>query len=204
MQRTSWPEAGTIIVTGPYYPALGPSIGLDNGLAPFFFVAHLVVYNSIIFHRKCVVISNRAAINCISSSKLATYPYHMAYLLWMVKSNIVFNTLRLRQMAVIFKGILLNEHLSILIEISLQFVPRCLIYNIRTLVHIMAWRRPLSDQRWLVFLRVCVTWPQWVNKMNDMNNGIFIFFNICIDRDLRCILNANPNHSMLHSTLGDE
>ena len=42
----------------------------------------------------------------------------------------------------IFKCIFLNENLLILIKISLKFIPNGPIYNIPTLVQIMAWRRP--------------------------------------------------------------
>ena len=42
----------------------------------------------------------------------------------------------------IFKCILLNEYVSILIKISLKFVPKGPINNIPAFVRIMAWRRP--------------------------------------------------------------
>ena len=49
----------------------------------------------------------------------------------------------------IFKCVSLNEKFSILIEISVNFVPKGPIDNIQTLVKIMAWRRigdkPLSE-----------------------------------------------------------
>ena len=41
----------------------------------------------------------------------------------------------------IFKCIFLNENDSILIQISLKFVPRSLIDNKPALVQVMAWRR---------------------------------------------------------------
>ena len=49
----------------------------------------------------------------------------------------------------IFKRIFLNENVKILIQISLQFVPRGPIDNKSALVQVMAWRRtgdkPLSE-----------------------------------------------------------
>ena len=49
----------------------------------------------------------------------------------------------------IFKCIFLNENVSILIQISLKFVPECPIDNKSALVQVMAWRRtgdkPLSE-----------------------------------------------------------
>ena len=49
----------------------------------------------------------------------------------------------------IFKRIFLNENVSILIQISLKFVPECPIDNKSALVQVMAWRRtgdkPLSE-----------------------------------------------------------
>ena len=85
------------------------------------------------------------------------------------------NTLRPRQNGChftdnIFKGIFLNENVWILIKFSLQFVPKGPIYNIPTLVQIMAWRRPgdkPSSEPMVVSLvtHICVTRPQWVNIM---------------------------------------
>ena len=83
------------------------------------------------------------------------------------------NTLRPRQNGRhfpddIFKWVFWNENVWISINISLKFVPRGLINNIPTLVHVMAWRRPgnkpLSE---LMMVRLpthtCVTRPQCVN-----------------------------------------
>ena len=41
-----------------------------------------------------------------------------------------------------FKLIFLNENVRIAIKISLKFVPKGPINNVRSLVQIMAWRRP--------------------------------------------------------------
>ena len=68
-----------------------------------------------------------------------------------------FNTLRPRRNGQhfagdIFKPIFFNENVWILIKMSLTFVPKGPIYNIPSLVQIMAWRhpgdKPLSEQ-WL-------------------------------------------------------
>ena len=105
-----------------------------------------------------------------------------------------FNTLRLRQNGRhfpddIFKCISLNENLWILIEISLNFVPRGPINNIPALVQIMAWRRPgdkpLSEPMMVCLLtHICVTQPQYNEIMighqesspsNDYQGGMSHF-----------------------------
>ena len=83
------------------------------------------------------------------------------------------NTLRPRQNGRhfaddIFKCICLNENVSILIKISLKFVPKGPINNIPALVQIMAWCRPgnkpLSEPMMVNLpTHICVTRPQWVN-----------------------------------------
>ena len=91
--------------------------------------------------------------------------WHMAHL----------NTLRPRQngrhfVEDTFKRIFMNENVRILTNISLKFVPKCLINNIPALVQIMAWRRPddkaLSEPMMVNLLtHICVTRPQWVKLM---------------------------------------
>ena len=66
----------------------------------------------------------------------------------------------------IFKCIFLNENAWISLKISLKFVPKVQINNIRALVHIMAWRRPgdkpLSEPMMVRLLtHICVARPQW-------------------------------------------
>ena len=83
------------------------------------------------------------------------------------------NTLRPRQNGHyfpddIFECIFLKENVSILIKISLKFVPKSPINNIPALVQIMAWRRPgeksLSEPMLVRLLtHICVTRPRWVN-----------------------------------------
>ena len=70
----------------------------------------------------------------------------------------------------IFKRIFLNKNVWILIKISLKFVPKGPINNIKALVQIMAWHRPgdkpLSEPMMVKLLtHICVTWPQWVKTM---------------------------------------
>ena len=84
-----------------------------------------------------------------------------------------FNTLRPRQNGRhfaddTFTRIFVNENVTILIEITLKFVPKGPINNIPSLVQIMAWRRPgdkLLSEPMMVCLptHICVTRPQWVN-----------------------------------------
>ena len=88
--------------------------------------------------------------------------------------ELMFNTLRPRQNGGhfpddIFKCIFLNENVWIPIKISLKFVPKVPINDIRALVQIMAWRRPgdkpLSETMMVSLLtHICVTRPQWVNS----------------------------------------
>ena len=84
------------------------------------------------------------------------------------------NTLRPRQNGRhfaddIFKCIFLNENIWISIKISLKFVPKGPINNIRALVQIMAWRRPGDKPLFEAMMvnlptHICVSRPQWVNS----------------------------------------
>ena len=60
----------------------------------------------------------------------------------------------------IFKHIFLNENIRTVIEISLKFVPRGLIYNTPALVKVMAWLRtgdkPLPEAMMTQFANVCM------------------------------------------------
>ena len=90
------------------------------------------------------------------------------------------NTLRPRQNGRrftddVFKCILLNESVWILLKNSLKFVPKVPINNIPALVQILAWRRsgdkPLSEPMMVSLLtHICVTRPQWVNSPNVVKN----------------------------------
>ena len=93
---------------------------------------------------------------------------------------ILLNTLRPRQDGRYFaddvlKCIFLNENVWISLKIPLKFVSRGPNNNIPALVQIMAWRRPgdkpLSEPM-LVFVptHICITWPQWVNKIDNLNH----------------------------------
>ena len=92
---------------------------------------------------------------------------------WCHNSKSRFNTLRPRQNGRhfaddIFKCVFLNENASIVIKISLNFVPKGPIYNIPALVQIMAWRRsgdkPLSEPVMVSLpTHICVTLLRWVN-----------------------------------------
>ena len=87
-----------------------------------------------------------------------------------------FNTLRPRQDGRlfpddIFKSIIVNENVQILIKTSLMFVPKAPINNIPALVQIVAWRRPgdkpLSEPMMVNLLtHICVSRPQWVNAQS--------------------------------------
>ena len=79
-----------------------------------------------------------------------------------------------------FKQFFQNENVSILIKISLKFVPKAPINNIPSLVQIMAWHRPgdkpLSEPMMVsVLTNICVTRPQWVkthiNTLRQRQNG---------------------------------
>ena len=65
-----------------------------------------------------------------------------------------------------------NENVWISIKISLKFVPEGPINNIPALVQIMARCRPgdkpLSEPMLVSLLtHICVTWPQWVNRIRS-------------------------------------
>ena len=67
----------------------------------------------------------------------------------------------------IFKCILLNENIWILLKILLKFVPKVLMNTIPALVLIMAWCWPgdklLSEPMMVSLLQhIHVNWPQWV------------------------------------------
>ena len=89
----------------------------------------------------------------------------------------LFNTLRPRQNGRhfaddIFKCIFLNENIWILIQISLEFVPKGPINNFPALVQIMACRQPgdnpLSELMMASLLtHICVTRLQWVNNLSS-------------------------------------
>ena len=77
------------------------------------------------------------------------------------------NTLRLRQNGWYFadnilKCIFVNEKIWILVDISLELVPKVQINNISSLVQIKTWcRTGTGHYLWLVHW--CITRPQWVN-----------------------------------------
>ena len=68
----------------------------------------------------------------------------------------------------IFRCIFLNENIWFPIKISVKFVPEDPIYNIPSLIRIMAWRRPgdkpLSEPMMVSLpTHLCVARSQWVN-----------------------------------------
>ena len=74
----------------------------------------------------------------------------------------------------ILKCILLNENVWISIKFALKFIHNGQINNIPALAPIMAWRRPgdkpLSEPMMASLLtHICVTRPQWVNKLEEAN-----------------------------------
>ena len=115
----------------------------------------------------------------LSVSENGTRPAKMAWCLARAMCVIIelisVNSLRSRQNRRhfaddVFKCNFLNENVWIPIKISLKFVPKGPINNIPALVEIMAWRRPGDkplSQPMMVSLptHICVTRPQWVNKI---------------------------------------
>ena len=98
--------------------------------------------------------------------------------------NVPFNTSRPRQDGRhfpddMFKCIFLSENISIVIYISLKFVPKSQINNIPALVEIMACRqpgdKPLSEPMMVILLmHICVTRPQWVNDRSSASTVMTI------------------------------
>ena len=79
-----------------------------------------------------------------------------------------------------FKCIFLNENVWIPITIWLEFVPKGPINNIPALVQIRPWRRPgdkpLSESMMVSLpAHICVTRPQWVNRM-EPNAWVMLAF----------------------------
>ena len=105
-----------------------------------------------------------------------------------------FDTLRLGQNGRhfpddIFKWIFLNENAWI--NISLKFLPRGPIYNIPTLVQVMAWRRsgdrPLSEPMMVRLpMHIFVTRPQWMNPIICSICGLSHLIQFENDVDLLC------------------
>ena len=96
----------------------------------------------------------------------------------------MFNTLRPRQDGRHFADdsftcIFFNENCCVLFKISLIYVRKGPIDNIRALVQIMAWRRsgdkPLSEPMMISLpTHICVTWPQWVNVISQNIRGLIL------------------------------
>ena len=84
----------------------------------------------------------------------------------------------------ILKWIFLNDNVLTSIKISLNFIPKGPINNIPALVWIMAWHRsdnkPLSEPMMIILLmHICITQPQWVNKLNNKWQWLLFWFS-CI------------------------
>ena len=109
---------------------------------------------------------------CSSPAVLWIPPGCVEGLSQLLASVQVYYTLRQRQNGRhftddIFKCIILNENVWILIKISLKFVPWGPINNKTVLIQTMAWCRPgdkaLSETMMVSLLtHICVTWPEWV------------------------------------------
>ena len=107
---------------------------------------------------------------------------HITYIMYPRQTFYIFiNTLRPRQNGChfaddTFKRIFLKENVTILIKISLKFVPKSPIDNVPALFQIMAWRRPgdkpLSEAMMVSLLtHICVARPQWVNVYKQTNKN---------------------------------
>ena len=117
------------------------------------------------------------------STSLEAFTCVISYICFISEKYAYINTLRPRQNGRhfpddIFKCIFVNENVSILIKISLKFVPKVLINNIPALVQKMAWRRPgdkpLSETMLVNLLTdICVTRPQWVNVDRQWERKLF-------------------------------
>ena len=94
------------------------------------------------------------------------------------------NTLRPRKHGRHFPGdificIFLNEYIYTSTKFSLKFIPKGPIYNIPSLVQIMAWRRsadkPLSEPMMVDLLtHICITRPQWVYILGPIQNKMVV------------------------------
>ena len=97
------------------------------------------------------------------------------------------NTLRPRQNGChfadnTFNRIFMNENVRISFKFSLKFVPKGPINNIPALVQIMAWRRPGDKPLSEPLTHICVTRPQWVNKLPlKLRHGWVIAFHCYLE-----------------------
>ena len=123
---------------------------------------------------------------------------------------LLINTLRPRQHGRhfaddTFKRIFFNENVWISIKISLKFVSKGPINNIPALVKIMAWRRsgdkPLSEPMMVSLpTHICVTRPQWVNKVIHSNCTTNIATVCAIPMHLKhSIMESACHHSLFPS-----
>ena len=103
-------------------------------------------------------------------------------------SCLYFNTLRPRQNGRhfadnIFKCIILNENVWILIRISMKFISKGPINNIQALVQIMAWRRPSAKP---------LSEPMMVNLTTHMRHSASMCWH-GLSQEKTCLWNVSGN-----------
>ena len=123
-----------------YRTTVGPAEVADNLTTNWF--NHVFLNTVRVYGRDCKHWSISLFVQGFGETRPCKYKL---YCIW--HTSTVFNTLRPRQHGHhfaddTFKRIFMNENVRISIDISLKFVPKCLINNIQALVQIMAWRRP--------------------------------------------------------------
>ena len=97
-----------------------------------------------------------------------------------------------------------NENAWISLKISLKFVPKVQIDNIRALVQIMAWRRPgdkpsFEPMMLSLLTHICVTRPQWVNSMEGDKTYSLKLGHLWLRWSVQCMICAN--HFLYHCLL---
>ena len=77
----------------------------------------------------------------------------------------------------IFKCIFIYEKVSMLIQISLNFIPKSPIYIKAALVQIMVWHRTVANKwRPSLLTHICVTRPWWVKAIWNSTRGWYSIF----------------------------
>ena len=140
--------------------------------------SHPVIHNIlfVVQWSYCFLVPQNDVI-CWESSAYREFWHNV--LIW---QGLPINTLRPRQNGRhfaddTFKRIFMNESVRISINISLKFVPKCLINNTPAWVQIMAWRRPSAShylsQWWLIYWRIYASLG--VNELRKMTRWILLF-----------------------------
>ena len=113
------------------------------------------------------------------------------------------------KMDAIFKCILLNENVWIMIKNSLKFVPKGQISNIPALVQVMTWRRQVSshylNQYWLVYRRIYTSFGlnelshvREYNRLHTHGSHTILHYHTVIWCFANALICHTPNYDFCH------